>query len=139
MEVMLCKGCGRLFNSIYGEEFCSECQSLPENDFKKVRDYLWDHPNTLAEDVAKACNVQLKTVMHYVKQQRLGISKDSKMLLSCENCGKQILSGTYCKDCEAKLSSKYGIGDKHNSSPNKGIKGTATGKIGGDSGKMRYL
>ena len=139
MEVMLCKGCGRLFNSGYGEEYCPECQSLPDTDFRRVRDYLWDHPNTQAEEGAKACNVPLKTVMHYVKQQRLDISKDSKMLLTCENCGKQILSGTYCKDCQAKLSTKFGIGSKHKESPNKGITGTAPGKWGGEDGKMRYL
>lgn len=139
MEVMLCKGCGRLFNSSYGEEYCNECQNLPDTDFKKVREYLWEHPNTPAETVAKACGVPLKTVMHYVKQQRLEISKDSMMLLKCENCGKSILSGTYCRDCESKLMNKYSRSSQSKSSSNKNLSGSVGKNSVKDDGKMRYL
>ncbi len=140
MEVVACRGCRKLFNSKYGEEFCSECRSVSEEDYRKVREYLWDHPNTPAEQVSRDCNVPLAEVMHYVRQERLTIADDSRVLLSCERCGKKILHGTYCKDCEKKLYTRYEQESLKKKQENKSISGKySEGKKKAEDLKMRYL
>lgn len=137
MEVLICKGCGKMFKSAYGEEYCDECQALPDTDFKRVREYLWMHPNTPAEIVSRECNVPLQEVMHFVRQDRLEVSQDSPILLRCENCGKQILSGTYCKECSEKMSQRARkLNAEHEK---KALSGTVGKPQQGDDGRMRYL
>ncbi len=40
MEVITCKGCGKLFNYIQGQRICPSCQKKVEDKFVEVKKYV---------------------------------------------------------------------------------------------------
>ncbi|MFW6008653.1 MAG: hypothetical protein ACOCP8_05235 [archaeon] len=45
MNLKNCPQCGKLFNKIGNNKICQVCQRGIENDFEKVKKYLWDNHN----------------------------------------------------------------------------------------------
>ena len=44
MQLIKCKWCGRSFQS-YGYNFCPKCAQELDEQYKPVRDYLYDNPS----------------------------------------------------------------------------------------------
>ena len=67
------------------------------------------------------------------REERLAFSKDSGITISCEKCGKPILTGRFCKECKNSmrddLSKMYGTENKV----------AKQKKTGDPNGKMRFL
>lgn len=103
-----CKNCGTLFTS-YGSKICPECMDKEEDEFRIVRDYIWDNPGGNMKQVAEATEVDLEKIMKWLREERLilkmeegGEAFDSG--LKCMGCGKNISSGKYCENCKGNLS-----------------------------------
>ncbi|MCR4908025.1 MAG: hypothetical protein K5985_04280 [Lachnospiraceae bacterium] len=142
MARLTCRKCGKLFEALYlGDEYCEDCSAAVKDKYHEVRDYLWDHPNSTASTVAKACGVSVHQVMLWVRDERLEVSEDSKVSLYCEKCGTRILSGRFCSACQkaagkaAEESARAKQREEHASH----IHGTGMGPKGGEDGKMRYF
>ncbi len=104
MELKNCKKCGKLFSPKTNEKVCPVCREEEEEKFKKVKEYLWDHPKASVEEVHEATGVEEELIIKFVKEDRLiaeGIDVD--MLLECERCGTQIKSGRFCQSCKQEL------------------------------------
>jgi len=43
-DIRNCKRCGRLFNYIGGRPICQDCKKQDEEEFKRVKEYLYEHP-----------------------------------------------------------------------------------------------
>ena len=84
MDLKNCVECGRTFASKDGEKLCKRClDKKVEDDFKKVRDYLYDHPGADISDVSEHTGVEEKN-----------------SILKCKSCGKPIKSGRLCEECK---------------------------------------
>ena len=53
MDVRNCKRCGKIFNYM-GSAVCNNCLRQEQEDFEKVREYLFQHPNSTAAEVSEA-------------------------------------------------------------------------------------
>ena len=106
MEVLNCKGCGRLFNALTRTRLCPTCQSKLEGKFQEVKEYINQNPGSTIDIVSEACDVPAKQIKQWIREERLAFSEDSMQGIECEQCGTMIRSGRYCDACKAKLKSE---------------------------------
>ena len=106
MDVRNCKKCNKLFNYT-GDALCPACAKEMEEKFLQVRDYIYKNPSAPMAVVAEDTEVPIQQIKRWVRQERLGFSKDSGVTIDCENCGKQITTGRYCKDCKNMMTDKF--------------------------------
>ncbi len=99
-KVIQCKLCGRLFQSL-GVDTCPICTQNLDESFKKINDYLYDHPEQSVTEISRGTDVPEKTIMHFLREGRLSI--DGTASLECERCGKPITGGRFCIVCRGML------------------------------------
>jgi uncharacterized OB-fold protein len=92
--------CGRLFNYISGRPICPNCKRDLEQDFMKVRTYIRDNSKATIVEISEACNVDVKEIRLWIRQERLSFSKDSAVGIECEKCGRSIRTGRFCEQCK---------------------------------------
>lgn len=129
MEVMNCSRCKRLFNWVTGEKICANCKKELEEKFQEVKQFIKDNPGNNINQVSEACEVPVKQIKKWVREERLTFTDDSLVGLTCERCGAMIHSGKFCAQCAGSLeNSLNGLYRAAHEAPK---------KTGG--GKMRFL
>ncbi len=126
-ELKNCKKCGRMFSSVNGQLFCSKCKSSDEEDFRVVREYVYDNPDSTVSDVHEATDVAEEKILKFLRQGRLMLKGDG-VGLECERCGKSVSSGRFCDKCAHELKNGFqaafgqNMNDAVSSSKTKGIR-----------------
>ena len=95
-----------------GEYQCSECFNLEYDDYGKVRLYIESHNGATASEISEATEVSQAKIRQMLKEERLEVASDSRAFLHCEACGKEIRSGQFCSECEAKETKRGRFGEK---------------------------
>ncbi|NLK21798.1 MAG: MerR family transcriptional regulator [Epulopiscium sp.] len=103
MDVRNCRRCNRLFQYIVGRMICPSCKEEEEKEFKRVKDYLYDHPKANMIEVSEATEVPVTSIKHYLREGRLIITNDSPIGIECEKCGATIKTGRFCERCAYEL------------------------------------
>lgn len=101
MQLAKCKWCGKPFQS-FGLSFCPKCIQELDEQYRPVRDYLYDNPNATIEEVEEATGVSKRIVLYYLRDGRLQMTNSSG-LLRCEQCGEPINSGRLCDKCASRI------------------------------------
>lgn len=101
MNVRNCKKCGRLFNYVSGMPICPSCREAVEKKFQEVKDYIRENKNAGITEVAEACEVEVRQIKQWVREERLEFSADSPVGIDCELCGTMIRSGRFCDKCKS--------------------------------------
>lgn len=101
MQLAKCKWCGRPFQS-YGLRLCARCVQELDEQYRPVRDYVYDNPHASIEDVVRDTGVDQRVIMYYLRDGRLEMVNAGDML-RCEHCGATINSGRLCTDCASKV------------------------------------
>lgn len=121
MKIMNCKQCGRVFQAEGIEKLCSRCRSNDEEDFKVVREYIYDNPDANIKDVAEETGVLEEKILKFLRAGKLILKGENAMVLDCERCGKGISTGRYCDECSSamarELKSAFAIPAKEVSQP----------------------
>ncbi len=130
MELMNCRSCKKIFNYITGEKICPACRDLLEEKYQEVKKYINENPGVPANKVAEDCEISLKQIKKWVREERLTFADDSLIGLDCERCGKIIHSGRFCKECAG------GLADAMNDAYR--VQQVAARRKTG-AGKMRFL
>jgi flagellar operon protein (TIGR03826 family) len=103
-EVRNCRKCGKIFTYLAGAPICSTCKQLDEDDFKKVKDYLYENPGASITELSNQLEVSVEKIKRFLRDGRLEISgSEGNVFLECEGCGKAINSGRFCSECERSL------------------------------------
>ncbi|HWR21880.1 MAG TPA: flagellar protein [Feifaniaceae bacterium] len=102
MKVKQCRMCGKLFQSV-GGSMCMECEDRLDQEFRLVRDYLYEHPEADIMELSKETGVSERSILQFLKDERLTLSVPSESI-RCEHCGKAIASGKICAACKDRLS-----------------------------------
>lgn len=133
-DVRNCKRCGKIYNYIGGVPLCHDCKKQDEDDFKRVKNYLYDNPMASIVDVSRELEISVQRIKNYLKQGRLEIiGGDGNMILECELCGRSIRTGRFCEECTNALSKDIKSTADEIRSPTSQSTGTRA------SGGMRYL
>lgn len=107
MEVGTCKGCGRLFNVMSRKRLCPSCINRLEEKFQEVKRYLNDNPNAPVNRVSEDCEVSVKQIREWVREERLSFTAGSANVLTCDSCGEKILTGRFCAHCKQKMQTNF--------------------------------
>lgn len=103
-----CYRCKSLFTYVSGPPICKECKDEEENEFKKLKDYLDDHPGASIMELSTALEINVQKIRYFLKEGRLEVSgDDANLVLECESCGKSIRTGRYCDGCSGKQANKF--------------------------------
>lgn len=98
-ELKNCKICGRLYQPRAHYEICPICTVHDEEDFSKIREYLYLHPFAKVFEVSMNLDISINKIKRYLREGRIEIIEKNNQFLKCEICGKSICSGQYCSDC----------------------------------------
>lgn len=101
MNVRNCKKCGRIFNYVSGVPICPSCREGMEKKFQEVKDYIRENRQAGITEVAEVCEVEVRQIKQWVREERLEFSEDSAVGIDCELCGAMIRSGRFCEKCKA--------------------------------------
>ena len=107
MDVRNCKSCKRLFNYLAGPPLCEKCKQELEEKFQLVKEYIWENKDASINRVAEDCDVSVKQLKQWVREERLLFSEKSGVFLECEMCGASIRTGRFCKSCKSKLEGDF--------------------------------
>lgn len=100
MNVRNCKECGKIFQYDGISKLCYQCRREDDENYKKVREYLYEHPRAALVTVSEETEVSEDSILRYLREGRLEIVGDSPgLVLDCERCGKSIRTGRYCNEC----------------------------------------
>ncbi len=113
-----CKKCNRLFSPYLDEDYCSRCKVGTEEEFKIVRNFVYDHPEATIKDAAEGTDVAEELILQFIREGRL-ILKGDHTLLSCERCGVKIDTGRFCPDCTRELRNELSSAGKKKEEPKK--------------------
>lgn len=107
-DVRNCRKCGRIFNYIGGEPICSVCRQADEEDFQRIKKYLYEFPGASLSQVSVELEISVEKIKKFLRDGRLEITgDDGNMILECEKCGKSIKSGRFCTECENDMASSF--------------------------------
>lgn len=108
------------------------CKEQLEEMFQIVKKFIEENPGANINVVAEKCEVSIKQIRKWVREERLSFTDDSLVGLECERCGKMVHSGRFCNECAG------GLADAMNSAFRKQAVERSKPK-GSASGKMRFL
>ena len=108
MDIRNCKRCGNIYN-YSGTAVCNNCTKQEQEDFDKVREYLFEHPNSPAMEISQAIEVEVKVISRFLKEGRLRLEseKQSDLVLTCEKCGQLIKTGRFCEECLQEIQTEF--------------------------------
>ncbi len=107
MNVRNCRTCGRIFNYISGPITCPVCREKLEEKFQEVKDYIRENKGAGIPEVAEACEVDVNQIRQWLREERLELSAESAVHLSCESCGAPIRSGRFCEKCTGNMTRSF--------------------------------
>lgn len=132
-----CDKCGgnMRYNGV-GEYQCEKCGFFMYDDYGKVRNYLETHKGATQGQVSAATGVSVNTIRQFLRDDRIEVTANSAILLSCESCGTSIRSGRFCDACQAKRGQSM-IQAKAQASPKKSVQGFGMAS-NGSTGAKRF-
>ncbi|MCL2234941.1 MAG: hypothetical protein FWB98_00680 [Defluviitaleaceae bacterium] len=80
-EFVNCKHCKKLFAKFTHSSYCENCAEAAEAVFRKVRDFLYAHPNSDALTVSRATGVSPDKIFEYVREGRVAVVPQSELNL----------------------------------------------------------
>jgi hypothetical protein len=103
-ETKVCVRCKRMFTYLgYGHFYCPTCRKVDEEDFTKVKNYIYEHGTATAQEVSEETGISLERINQYLREGRLEIPEGSPIFIKCEMCSIDIRSGRLCPECASKL------------------------------------
>lgn len=107
MGIKNCKKCNRIFADD-NFDLCPVCRNKDLEEFKMIKDYLYDHPGADIQTVSEETGVDTKKILKFLREGKLEIRDDSpNLLLGCEKCGAPINTGRFCKKCISEMQKEF--------------------------------
>ena len=96
-----CPYCQKLYMDS-GQDCCPACAEKIRDMEKQALEYVEQHPDVSAAEVAEATGVPKKIIINMIQR---GQFVDSGLSVSypCSMCGRPIQSGVYCLSCKEKM------------------------------------
>lgn len=99
MRLVNCVRCGKAYEYNGISNYCPICMRFDEENFKMIKEYLYEHPKATVLQVAGDLDISVKMIKRYLREGRLEIIEAENFFLECEQCGTSIKTGRYCEKC----------------------------------------
>ena len=103
MNIKNCRMCGRIYNYVAGPNVCPACREKAEAKFQEVKEYIREHKGVGIAEVSEACDVDAAQIRQWLREERLEVTEDSAIYLTCENCATPIPCGRFCDKCKSEV------------------------------------
>ena len=103
MDIRNCSSCGKMFTYLGGPPLCQACVKKMDDKFADVKQYVYDHPGCRIQEVCEEMDVTQQQIKKWIREERLTFADTSDIALTCEKCGKRILTGRFCKECKTNM------------------------------------
>jgi len=107
MDIRNCRSCGKMFNYITGEPVCPNCKEAMEQKFQEVKKFVQENRVATLNEICEKCDVDVKMVRKWVREERLFFADDSPVKINCEMCGTQISTGRFCDKCRKNAANNF--------------------------------
>ena len=107
MNVRNCRNCGRIFNYVTGSILCQVCREKMEVKFQEVKEYIRANPGVGIPEVSEACDVEPSQIRQWLREERLEVTENSAIFLSCESCNAPIRCGRFCEKCKVSMTNDF--------------------------------
>lgn len=84
-----------------------KCREEMEVKFQEVREFIRSNPGVGINEVSVACDVPTSQIQQWLREERLEVTEDSPIFLSCDGCGANIRCGKYCEKCKMVMTSGF--------------------------------
>ena len=128
MELRVCEVCKRMFQGIGENNVCPRCMISHEEAFNRVKDYLRKCPGTAMPILSEETGVSIPVLEQYLRQERIEIAPNSQVMLACNKCGAEIVTGMYCEPCGRSIIGEF-----------QKIKNTMIAEERAEKGKLKYV
>ncbi len=98
-----CKKCGRLFSGEGNVYLCSRCNDDIDDEFTKVRTYIYDNPTCSVKEVSEGTDVPVDDILKWIREEKIILSAESSIGF-CERCGEPTHGSRFCDQCVRELS-----------------------------------
>lgn len=102
MDIRNCPMCGNMFQYV-GSRVCPNCEKKLEDKLQEVKKYLEENNGASVSKTSEDCDVPVKQLRRWVREERLMFAPGVDTGLVCSQCGRPIASGTMCKECKEKM------------------------------------
>ena len=85
-----------------GEYACEKCKHIEYDDYGKVRKYLEENKGATAYEIQQGTGIAQRVIRTLVREERIEVSKNSRVFMKCKICGTDIRLGDLCSDCQKK-------------------------------------
>lgn len=101
MSIANCTRCHKIFKKQFDRKICSECIQEEEDAYRRVVDYLDDHPGSALPAIAAGTDCEEKLILRFIREGRLSLldKLGDNVHVECKRCGVRIGSGHYCVKC----------------------------------------
>lgn len=106
LDLKNCKNCGRAYQ-YDGNAYCKRCRQDSEEEYKRVKEYLYDNPGASVAEVSEETEVSEKKILKFLREGRLEIKDENNFFLDCERCGVAIKSGRFCDKCTHEMANEF--------------------------------
>jgi len=88
---------------------CGMCLSDEDMIYRRLRDYIYEHPENTTIQVSMATGVPMRIInkMHGKERVKIINTKANNNQIYCDSCGKPIKFGVMCEPCFTKQKKKY--------------------------------
>lgn len=107
MDIRNCRKCGKVY-AYDGHRICRACRKAEEEDFQRVKEYLYDNPGATVQEISDETETSVQMIMKYLREGRLQLRDENhNLILDCEKCGKPIRTGRFCERCADALEKEF--------------------------------
>ena len=97
-----CPRCGALFMDM-GRKICDKCYEQELKDEETAAEYVREHPDARAKEIAEATGVREKLIVKMIREGRFISTSGVEIYYGCERCGKPIKRGRFCDACNKSI------------------------------------
>ena len=102
MDFANCSRCKKVFAKT-STSVCPECEKLEKRQLISLEDYTELNPLATMSEVSDAVGVSTSTILRFVREGFLRVSKGMMEEVRCTQCGGPVDKGVYCATCSAKI------------------------------------
>ena len=70
-KLISCSRCGKFFETDGWQTLCLDCIEQDEKDFRRIREYIYEHPGAKIFDVSLNLDVSIAKIKRYLREGRL--------------------------------------------------------------------
>lgn len=105
MGLSRCPKCGELFTR---DRFplCPACKVRENEQLDALRRYTDHNPDATMEDLEKISGLTHDQIIAHIREGRLISMNARQIMLACEQCGAEIMTGHFCRPCKTALAER---------------------------------